>query len=446
MRRIHEAWRFGALVVCSSLGVSVGASAHAAPPRAGRPVTAAECIAVALRANPDALSSDYDVREAEAARAGARGQYGPKLHADAGLQQWDSPFSINFGGASFTVRDAFTWTASATLTQPLSGLFAIHDRYQEQDFGVDVAAIRREAMRRQVALSVVEQYYRLVEAEELEDVAGSSVAQLEAQEKQAQSLFANGVVAKNDLLRADLALAGARQSAIQRRGQVAIARGRLASAMGVAWREAIEPVRFSGEPPPVDESTVESAEDRAVAQRVELREFDRGIDKEEHALGFAKKLLLPRVDGVANYTHFEGSQFQQKNAAYAGVTASWDVWDWGTTSSGIGEADARLQRARVARRKIEDQVRLEARQAFVDADTAREAFGVARVSLSQAEENYRIVAKKFENNAATSFDVVDAEALLTQARGQIQQALYDYLIARAALKVATGEPMAEEAR
>jgi outer membrane protein TolC len=75
----------------------------------------------------------------------------------------------------------------------------------------------------------------------------------------------------------------------------------------------------------------------------------------------------------------------------------------------------------------------------VNAATAREALGVARASVSQAEENYRIVAKKFDSSAATSFDIVDAEALLTQARGQVEQALYDYLIARAALQKATGE-------
>ena len=64
--------------------------------------------------------------------------------------------------------------------------------------------------------------------------------------------------------------------------------------------------------------------------------------------------------------------------------------------------------------------------------------------MSEAEENFRIVTKKFENNAATSFDVVDAESLLTQARGQVQQSLYDYLVASAALQRATGAPLPGE--
>jgi outer membrane protein TolC len=126
------------------------------------------------------------------------------------------------------------------------------------------------------------------------------------------------------------------------------------------------------------------------------------------------------------------------------VFASWDVWDWGTTGGGVDTASAKLDEARIARKKVEDQVRSEAREAFVNAETAREALGVARTAVEQAEENYRIVSKKFEANAATSFDVVDAESLLTQARGQVETGLYDYLIARAALERATGTPLPGE--
>ena len=80
----------------------------------------------------------------------------------------------------------------------------------------------------------------------------------------------------------------------------------------------------------------------------------------------------------------------------------------------------------------------------MNAQSSREALEVARTALTQAEENYRIVTKKFDANAATSFDVVDAEGLLTQSRGQVEQALYDYLIASAALQKATGAPLPGE--
>jgi outer membrane protein TolC len=49
-----------------------------------------------------------------------------------------------------------------------------------------------------------------------------------------------------------------------------------------------------------------------------------------------------------------------------------------------------------------------------------------------------LITKRYEAASATAFDLIDAEALLTQARGQMQTSLYDYVIAGAALDRAMG--------
>jgi len=433
----------------ASIAMGLFATPAGAQPAPGaRTVSMNDCVAIALSENPDAQSGEFVIREAEAQRAEVRGAFGPKVHIDANVQQWNSSFALSpsvlgvgAGAPPLTVRDAFTWTAGVTVTQPLLPLFAIYDKYKVQDLGVDIAAIRRVATRREVAFHTVESYYRLLESLRLAEVANASVTQLEAQQRQSQSQFDNGVIAKNDLLRAALALAQAKQRAIQTRGQVVLARGQLGVAMGLTPDEPLEPVPFTSEPPPLAEPALEPAEARAVAQRLELRDLARQVDQAESSKTFAKRLLLPTINAVGNYSHTAGSAFAQTDAAYLGLTASWDVWDWGTTIGGIHEADAKLHQAILARKKLEDEVRVEAREAFVNAESAQEALGVARSAVSQAEENFRIVTKKFDNNAATSFDVVDAESLLTQARGQVEQALYDYLIAGAALQKATGSPL-----
>jgi outer membrane protein len=428
----------------SMMAVALLAGVAGAQSGAPRTLSLTECVAVALRENPDAQSSEFAVRGAEARRAEVRGGFGPKVQFDGNVQQWSSPFSLSFNGQSLQVRDAFTWTAGVSLIQPITPLLAIYQQYKIREFGVDVASIERAATRREVAFHTIETYYRLLEAERLAEVANTSVTQLESQQKQAQSQFDNGVIGKNDLLRAGLALAGARQRSIQTRGQVILAHGQLAAAMGRSPDQAVEPEPFVGEPPPLAGAGLEAAEGRAAADRLELRDLSRQVDEAQVGRSYAKALLGPTVNAVGNYTHTGGSPFQQENAAYVGLAATWDVWDWGTTIGGIHEADAKLEQAILARKKLEDEVRLEAREAFVNAESSREALEVARTAVAQAEENYRIVTKKFDNSAATSFDIVDAEALLTQSRGQVEQALYDYLIASAALQKAIGAALPGE--
>jgi len=434
--------RLAAFVVCAAVALPCTARAQPAP--STRVLTLSDAVAVALEQNPDVLTEEMDVRGARASRAEAAGAFGPKVHVDADVQQWNSPFDLPFAFPGqpppppiFRVRDAFTWTASVSLIQPLTQLWAIYDEYKVQNFGVDMASIKRLVTRREIA-------FRAVEANRLAEVADASVAQLKAQQAQANVLFANGVIGKDEVLRAGLALAGAEQRSIQMRGQKDLAHAELAVVLGMPQDTAFEAVPFSGDPPAPADMTAQSAETRAKVQRLELTELDRGVAQAGAGVAFAKKKLLPTVNAVLNYTHFAGSAFQQADSAYAGVFASWDVWDWGTTLGGMAAADAKLQQVRLARKKAEDQVSLEARRAFVNAETARSALNVARTAVTQAEENYRIVTKKFENSAATSFDVVDAESLLTQARGQVETALYDLLIARAALDRATGAPLPGE--
>ena len=412
---------------------------------AARPMSLDDCIAFAATHSPDALSGDLEVEGARASEAGVRGELGPKVRVEGNVLRWNSAFNLPFAlpGASgpppvLTVRDNFTWTASASVIQPVSALFLIYDQFKVQALGIDVTSIRRDVAKRDVAFRVAESYLRLLEASRLVEVATTSVTQLEAQQRQARSLLANGVIGKNDTLRADLALAGARQRLIQSKGQVVLARGRLSSAMGLASGVEIDAAPIAGEPPPSDEPSVASAEAHAVASRLELREISRRIEQEKLRVGVAKLRRLPQVNLVGNYTHAEGSAFAQKDAAYVGGTLTWDVWDWGTTSAGVREADVKRQQAELAQRKLGDEVRLEARQAFVEAASAREALDVARAAVTLAEENFRIVTKRFEANTGTSFDLVDAESLLTQARAQVETSLYAYLVARLALQRATG--------
>lgn len=215
-------------------------------------------------------------------------------------------------------------------------------------------------------------------------------------------------------------------------------RARLAAAMGMPPDVAIEPKPLQGEPPAPAAATLEDAERRAVSGRVELREIDEQLEQADKGVQGAEARLLPEINLVGNYAHNAGSAFVQQDAAYVGATASWDVWDWGATINGIGEAKARTARILAARTEVEEKVRLDVRQAYVDVETAQEGMAAANTAVAAAEENFRLVTKRYEAAAATAFDVIDAEALLTQARGQMQTSLYDLMIAEAALERATG--------
>ena len=153
----------------------------------------------------------------------------------------------------------------------------------------------------------------------------------------------------------------------------------------------------------------------------------------------AKSKMVPQVNAVANYTRQTASLLGLPQAWFIGATASWDIWEGGSTYYGIDTSKAELAQAIAARRKAEDVIRLDARNAHVGVTTSAEALDVAKHAVEQAEENFRIEQKRYESASNTSFDVLDAETQLTTARHQHQAALYDLIMARANLDRAMGE-------
>jgi outer membrane protein TolC len=427
----------------------------AAGTAAAEPMTLAKCIDVALQGNPDITSANLEVEATTAQSKSARGAFGPRLHLDAGIQRWDKPLPFNLGSlnsllppsATFpNIRDQWTWSVGATLAQPITSLWTIDEGYVLRQMGVDVAEIQRKSARRDVAFQVTEAYYRLLQAMRMAEVAQKSVENIDAQVKRAQSFFRAGTVGRNDVLRAELGLAAAKQRLIQTNGGVVLARGQLARLMGLPPDSPIDPADKITEAPAGPLMPASQAENRAVADRLEIKEIAKRIDQAEAGVSLAKSKMLPQVNAVANYTHTVGSQFSPTNAWFIGGTASWDIWEGGGTYYGIDESKARMAQALSARRKAEDGIRLETRSAHVNATTAAQALTVAREAVEQAEENFRIEQKRYESGDNTSFDVLDAENQLTTARGQLQAATYDSLIAQSNLARAIGQQNPLEGR
>jgi len=443
--------RSALLCACASLVLRWPLTARAEPteapelqstigvPQSGLiPKTLEQCVTTALTQNLDVRLSAEDKAIAGAQKTGAAWQFGPSVHVDGTYQHWTRPY-ITLG---IPIHEQDVWNVTATITQPITQLFAIYESYKVKDLGVDIAQIRHEALRRQTALSVVQQYYQLLQAERLRDVAQVSIEQLSAQERLAQSLHDHGTVSRDDVLRAHLAVANAQQRRIAADSRVTVQRMRLAMLMGLPPDTGIEAVAVPEERLPTagvpDMPELAKAQQTAEMQRVELREMDKQLALARSDKNVAYSDLAPKVSLVGSYIHNDGSLLSQLNAGYVGAVASWDLWDRGATLSNISQANARSHKAVFARSKVRDQIRLEVTQAFLDERTAAEALQVAQAAVVSAQENYRLVSKRYQAAVATSFDVVDAESLLTQARAQLQTALYDLVIAKASLHAAMG--------
>ncbi len=400
-----------------------------------------ECVRRALARGHDLAAKDLVVRGAEADRKATRGNLGPKLRIESGVQVWDSPLTTRFDVGDLPiqvppmkVRDQVTWSLSVMIVQPLTGLWTIFEASEVKALGVDVAKLDRDLARRDRALQVAQVYLGLQQLERLEVVAEQSLRQRRGQVERASALFERGVVQRNDLLRARLGLADGRNRVIEAGRNLALMRARLAMLLGLPQGVLIRP---KGPPPSLGSlaplPSVEVATARALERRLALKRLRQQVEQARHGVRIARSKMLPDVALVGAYQKTGGSEFQQADAFFLGLSLKWNVWEWGATWFGIDAAGARARAAAQGLSMLEDAVRLEVRKALTEARSAEDLLAVAKEAVVQAVENYRLATKRYERQAATSFDVLDAETLLTQARVRYEAGIYQVLAARAAL-------------
>jgi outer membrane protein TolC len=176
--------------------------------------------------------------------------------------------------------------------------------------------------------------------------------------------------------------------------------------------------------------SLEQAQQRAISTRPELASSKERVAGAKSLDTAAKMTYLPDIRAVAAWNHFTGVQpFEPEDEEYVGLTANWNVWNWGSTQDQINQVKHQLNAARIADEALPDLIKSEVRERWLDAKVKYDSLAVAQTQQQTAEEAYRLQKVKLDNAAATTTDVIDAETDVARARLGLANARYDYFLA-----------------
>ena len=456
-------------------------SGWTSPARGERKLSLADAVRLALENNTQLELERAKVAEADATRKSVRGRYGPMVTVQGNVLLWDSeltldveqpdPSTLDVPGIAArlgvtpaevgarlnkysdlfsllpalvdlgNIRDQVTGQVSVTLAQPLTPLLQVHSGHRAAARLADAARQDHRTREMAVAHQVSQTYFRLMQAQRYAEVARTGVEQVEAHLKQALHFHSAGIIGKQNVLKARLELARARERVIKARTGVSLARSALALLLDLPLDSHLVPTEEVKDPPPSFEKDLQRAIQAAIGRRPELRAMARRQEAAVAGASRARWDLLPQISAVANYQHTRGQgALFPENAFFAGGVLKWEAWDWGAKYYAMRAASEKAAQARLGLRLLRDGIKLQTKKAYLELSQSREALTVARAAIVEAEENFRIETRRFEANANTSTDVLDAQLALTRANLSYTTALYGYYIARAALHRAMGQP------
>ena len=120
------------------------------------------------------------------------------------------------------------------------------------------------------------------------------------------------------------------------------------------------------------------------------------------------------------------------------VSLSYPLFDGGNTRAAVRESRAGLEADRRTLDQLEQNIRFEVEQGFVNREQARQRIGAAQLAVSAAQQNYDVAIEKQRNQLVNIPEVTLAENNLVIAKVALVQAIYDFYVADAQLKRATG--------
>jgi outer membrane protein TolC len=303
--------------------------------------------------------------------------------------------------------------------------------------GVRGAAAVQQATAADVKLEVAEAYVAILRAQRQVQVAHASVESLAAHLRDVQAKFDRHMVAKSDLLAADVALANARSSQVSARNTLEVSEEEYNRLLG-------EPL---GRVPHLDPVLPSFAVDRlpltqliaqALVRRGELHALAARAGALAARARAATASRLPHLAAVGGYTHFDNQILNRQNFSSVGVGFTWKLFDGGAAAN---EADALRSRSRAERHRLADlrsRITLEVRADWLTLAAARARVQASRAATAQAEENLHVSRQLYGVGLASNTQVLEAVPLRPQAEEDYNNATLDASLDRLRLAYAVG--------
>jgi len=310
--------------------------------------------------------------------------------------------------------------------------------------GIEAATSALEAARlgetgdeQNLKLRVAEAYVGVLRTGRLLKVAESHVRSLEAHARDVENLHSQGMVAKSDLLSVQVALADARQKALQVANAVDLARAAYNRPLGRPLEQTVsldELTPPDGDPPPLPGLTA-----RAQEQRSELAALGRQIEALRHQAAAVRGENRPQVALSGGYGYQENRYQVHEGQWMVTLGAKWNIFDGGGVNHRASAVERQAAALSEQREDLASLIALQVRQTWLDVLETRKRLAVTQSAIAQAEENLRVVRDRYANGLSTHTEVLDAETLRANSEANHAAALYDAGLAGLRLKRAMGE-------
>jgi outer membrane protein TolC len=311
-------------------------------------------------------------------------------------------------------------------------------RLEQAKLALDVAQLQTDRAYQTIANEVAVAYYNVLRSQAIRRAAHDANRRAEADLEDARRLEREGVVERETVLRAEVLRAETRQQFHAAVEAEFVALAELNLAIGLKCNEpvrVIEPRAL----PPFGRSLAECLQS-AIQNRREFHVAQRTVQIAQEGTRVARADFTPKIISEGSLFNFQqSSPTGFVDFALGAIRLEWTLYEGGRRVAELRLADSRVREAMAQAEAIADTIAFQVNESYRRLVTARLGIEDARPAVEQARENYRLVRLRNQEGNATPTEITDAEASLTRAEQNYQNAVYSFLTALSRLEYAIGD-------
>ena len=290
-------------------------------------------------------------------------------------------------------------------------------------YGIEAARYLAEATRLDAAndkdaviLNTINAYDNLYKSKAAVDLVKENVGSASERVKQFTNLEKNGLLARNDLLKAELQVSNSELSLLDAENNWKLANIAMDLMLDLPESTELNP-EAEGLLSKNDLRTIEDYEQLALQNRkdkaaLELRKKAAGTE-----VKVIKGDMYPSIGLTGGYIAASvPNLLTVYNAVNIGVGVKYSLSSLWKNKSKVEQATARETQIAANEGILNDNIRYQVNQTYQAYLLSQKKIEVYRKAIAQAEENYKIVKNKYDNALANTTDLLDADVAQLQAK------------------------------
>lgn len=413
-------------------------------------LTLQESIQLGLKNSKDLKISQSKLRNSEAKVSEVNSMFLPQLRFMANYTRLSDnvpPFQVTtpFSPIPIKISDPVlnNYNLRLSLQQPLfTGLKLLSSR-KAAEYNFNAAEREYSKEMNETAMNIHSAFWNYYRASEIKNLLEKSLKQIENHLKDTKNFLENGLVTQNDYLKLQVQFSNTKLQLIEAENNLNVTRAVFNKAIGLPLQSITEiaanELEFQ-----IAEYDIDNLIKEAKQNREEIQSLSFRLKSAEENITSAQSGWFPNVYLTGNYyysnpnTRFQPLVDKWNDTWDVGVTLSWDIWDWGLTSSRTAQAEELSVQTQASLEKLNELIEIEVYQSYLNLMKSKEKVDVSKLSLEQSSENYRITSEKYKEQLATSTDLIDAEISELQAATNLTSSLIEYNLAKVRLEKSIG--------